>query len=125
MANWTANVPFIYDKILTGRYTMPEGKTYLLKCIECGADFLTEGEKGYYKSKWLSMPKRCKPCRDKRKFRLEQEREEKELKGFLLTLPKDGSFLLFFYYLRDRIKCQVLTYTLVKYDGFILESCIK
>ena len=33
------------------------------------------------------MPKRCKPCRDKRKLRLEQEREEKELKGFLLTLP--------------------------------------
>ena len=87
MANWTANVPFIYDKILTGRYIMPEGKTYLLKCIECGADFFTEGEKSYYKSKGLSMPKRCKPCRDKRKLRFEQEREEKELKGFLLTLP--------------------------------------
>lgn len=34
---------------------------YLLKCIECGVDFFTEGgEKEFYKRKGLYMPKRCK-----------------------------------------------------------------
>jgi hypothetical protein len=64
-----------------------EGKIYLLKCIDCGAGFFTEGEKNFYESKGLSMPKRCKSCRDKRKLWLEQEREEKELRSFLSTLP--------------------------------------
>ena len=66
---------------------MLEGKIYLLKCIDCGAGFFTEGEKNFYESKGLSMPKRCKSCRDKRKLWLEQEREEKELRSFLSTLP--------------------------------------
>ena len=67
---------------------------YLLKCIECGADFFTEGERNFYNSKGLDMPKRCKSCRDKKKarfkqIRLEREKQEKqkELGEILSTLP--------------------------------------
>lgn len=73
---------------------MSEEKIYLLKCIECGADFFTEGEREFYNSKGLNMPKRCKACRDKRKAQYEQEQQErerierqKELEEFLPTLP--------------------------------------
>lgn len=73
---------------------MPKGKIYLLKCIVCGAEFFTEGEKGFYNNRGLDMPKRCKSCRAKRKTRFVQEGEEKErqekqkeLEGFLSTLP--------------------------------------
>ena len=64
---------------------------YLLKCIECGADFFTEGERDFYNSRGLVMPKRCKECRDKKKIRYKQEQKErerqKEMQGFLPTLP--------------------------------------
>lgn len=60
---------------------------YLLKCMDCGADFFTEGEKNFYESKGLTMPKRCSPCRDKRKHQFEQIQMEKELGGLLPTLP--------------------------------------
>jgi hypothetical protein len=73
---------------------MSEENIYLLKCIECGTDFFTEGERDFYNSRGLNMPKRCKPCRAKKKIRYEQERKErerverqKELEEFLPTLP--------------------------------------
>lgn len=69
---------------------MEKNTDYLLKCIECGADFFTEGEREFYKSKGLNMPKRCKECRDKKKARykqIQQEKERAELEKFLLTLP--------------------------------------
>lgn len=73
---------------------MSEEITFLLKCIECGADFFTEGERDFYKSKGLDMPKRCKACRDKKKSRYEQDQKQKErvekqreLEKFLSTLP--------------------------------------
>jgi len=71
-----------------------EDTNYLLKCIECGTDFFTEGERGFYISKGLDMPKRCKVCRDKNKSRYEQREKEKEkqekqneLEEILSTLP--------------------------------------
>lgn len=69
---------------------MAEDINYLLKCIECGAGFFTEGERDFYNSKGLHMPKRCKVCRDKKKARykqIQQERERVELKEILSTLP--------------------------------------
>ena len=47
---------------------MSEEKIYLLKCIECSAEFFTEGEKNFYNSKGLNTPKRCKACSDKKKI---------------------------------------------------------
>ena len=66
---------------------MAEGNIYLLKCIECGEVFFTEGERDFYNSKGLKMPKRCKACRDRKKKRYEQEQKEKEVEEILLTLP--------------------------------------
>jgi len=69
---------------------MSEEKIYLLKCIECGAEFFTEGERDFYNSKGFNMPKLCKVCRDKKKSRYDQvkkERERIELEEFLSTLP--------------------------------------
>lgn len=66
---------------------MAEENIYLLKCIECGEGFFTEGERDFYNSKGLKMPKRCKACRDRKKKRYEQEQKEKELEEILLTLP--------------------------------------
>lgn len=73
---------------------MSEEKIYLLKCIECGAEFFTEGEKNFYNSKGLNMPKRCKACNDKKKILYVQEQKEreglerqKELEEILSTFP--------------------------------------
>lgn len=60
---------------------------YLLECMDCGVEFFTEGEKKFYDSKGLTMPKRCKPCRDKRRHQFEQIKVEKELEGLLPALP--------------------------------------
>lgn len=41
-----------------------------IKCCErdCGDEFIfTEQEQTFYASKSLSEPRRCKPCRDRRK----------------------------------------------------------
>lgn len=65
---------------------MVENTNYLLKCIECGGDFFTEGERDFYNSKGLNMPKRCKMCRDKKKMKYEKEQKEKELEVLLSTL---------------------------------------
>lgn len=38
------------------------------KCKDCGKDFeITDGEREFYESKGLSLPKRCKECREKNK----------------------------------------------------------
>ncbi|TCK93146.1 putative zinc ribbon protein [Natranaerovirga hydrolytica] len=66
---------------------MAESTNYLLKCIECGADFFTAGERDFYISKGLNMPKRCKSCRDKKKARLKQDKEKVELQEILSTSP--------------------------------------
>ncbi|NLB91748.1 MAG: hypothetical protein GX786_11095 [Clostridiales bacterium] len=66
---------------------MSNAKDFLLKCMECGTDYFTEGEKIFYENKGLTMPKRCKPCRDKRRHLFEQIKVEKELEELLPTLP--------------------------------------
>lgn len=40
---------------------------FLLTCRDCGKEFFTEGEKEFYENKGLTLPKRCKDCREKRK----------------------------------------------------------
>ena len=42
-----------------------------LTCCDCGADFtFTAGEQAYFTSKALSPPKRCGPCRKRRRSTL-------------------------------------------------------
>jgi len=48
----------------------------VLRCCDCGESFLfTAGEQAYFSSKGLSVPKRCKPCRDLRKRTLLPDQE--------------------------------------------------
>ena len=50
------------------RDAITEFNTTLMKCKECGKYFeLTWTEKMFFEQKGLAIPKRCKPCRDKRK----------------------------------------------------------
>jgi hypothetical protein len=58
-----------------------ESISYLLKCIECGDSFFTEGEKIFYKSKGFDMPKRCKTCRDKKKAKFKEIQHKKKEKN--------------------------------------------
>jgi hypothetical protein len=45
-----------------------------LGCVDCGRAFVfTAGEQLYFQSKKLSIPKRCPPCRLKRKQSLVPE----------------------------------------------------
>jgi DNA replicative helicase MCM subunit Mcm2 (Cdc46/Mcm family) len=40
----------------------------ILKCQDCGANFtFTEKDQKFFESKGFTPPKRCKPCRDKKK----------------------------------------------------------
>jgi hypothetical protein len=40
----------------------------ILTCVECKNSFeFSEGEQKYYSEKNFTPPKRCKPCRDRRK----------------------------------------------------------
>jgi hypothetical protein len=40
----------------------------ILKCLDCGESFVfTAGEQAYFRSKSLSAPRRCQPCRNRRK----------------------------------------------------------
>ena len=54
-------------------------KKYILKCLDCGKAFFTEGEKSFYISKGFTLPKRCKDCRDARKNKREQVKHIKYL----------------------------------------------
>jgi hypothetical protein len=67
--------------------SVAEDTNFLLKCIDCGADFFTEGERDFYLSKGLHMPKRCRACRDKKNVRYGQIQKEKELQALLSTSP--------------------------------------
>jgi len=40
---------------------------FLLECAECNQPFFTVGEKEFYDSKGLIIPRKCKICRDKKK----------------------------------------------------------
>lgn len=68
-------------------------------CIQCNKEFtMTESEIRFYKSKRLSLPKRCKECREaNKKLKAEnggqlpktvtKETEKKSEKGKLSVLP--------------------------------------
>lgn len=47
---------------------MPEFQDRVLKCIDCGAEFVfTAGEQQFFHDKnFKNEPKRCKPCKAKR-----------------------------------------------------------
>lgn len=47
---------------------LSDDKTYLLNCIDCGQPFFTVQKKDFYDSKNLTIPKRCKRCRDIKKY---------------------------------------------------------
>ncbi|TET42387.1 MAG: hypothetical protein E3J60_02610 [Dehalococcoidia bacterium] len=45
-----------------------ERKDKVITCCDCGAEFLFPiGEQVYFQSKRLSTPRRCSPCRQKRR----------------------------------------------------------
>lgn len=40
----------------------------VIKCRDCGTEFaVDEKEQAWYAERGLQIPKRCKPCREKRK----------------------------------------------------------
>ena len=51
---------------------MPEFQDRVLKCVDCGADFVfTAGEQQFYHEKdFKNEPKRCKPCKTQASERL-------------------------------------------------------
>jgi len=51
-----------------GARYMPEFQDRVLKCVDCGGEFLfTAGEQQFYHDKsFKNEPKRCKPCKTKR-----------------------------------------------------------
>ncbi len=58
---------------------MEEPEDRILQCVDCGEDFIfNSGEQKFYHSKSLSQPKRCKPCRDKRRRLLVPDTGRKE-----------------------------------------------
>lgn len=53
----------------------------LLVCIDCNSQFIFSiGEQSFYKSKALSIPKRCSACRQKRKANLVPD--ENQFRGY-------------------------------------------
>ncbi len=48
----------------------------LLRCVECGLTFVfSTGERAFFISKSLSIPKRCPDCRRRRRATLVPDRE--------------------------------------------------
>lgn len=68
-----------------------------LTCIECGTEFIfSVGEQQFYSAKKLSLPKRCKACRDQRKQTHQEEKRirnehlyEEILKGYTVHQISD------------------------------------
>ena len=56
-------------ELLSNEENMPEYKDKVIKCTDCGEEFIsTAGEQAFYAEKGFNNePKRCKPCREKRK----------------------------------------------------------
>ncbi len=77
---------------------MPEFQDRVLKCVDCGADFVfTAGEQQFYHEKdFKNEPKRCKSCKTKRQSGLRTRRTgeaRRNLSGVLTMRPRDhGAF---------------------------------
>ena len=62
-------------------------KSEIFKCVDCGAAYsLTDREKGFYLSRGLALPKRCKACR-------EAKREKRKLDAALAASPFEQTTL--------------------------------
>lgn len=45
-----------------------------LVCVDCEAEFeFTENDQEFYERKGFAKPKRCKPCREKKKVRFDSK----------------------------------------------------
>ncbi len=55
---------------------MEEKKDKTIKCVDCGTEFVftARDQAFYHEQGFTNEPKRCKPCRDKRK----QEKNNKQ-----------------------------------------------
>ncbi len=63
-------------KVLNAK-SNPNDKSYQITCKDCGKIFyLTKGEIDFYKSKNLSLPKRCKTCRKLKHKRFHSNNQE-------------------------------------------------
>ena len=52
----------------------PTDPELVLKCMDCGHDFVFEpGERAYYKKNGLQVPKRCSACRWEKRRRYEEK----------------------------------------------------
>lgn len=60
-------------------FTNQNSNTLLLKCINCGKPFFTQGEKNFYDEKGLIIPTRCKTCREIRKHTKEDSNRQPKL----------------------------------------------
>jgi hypothetical protein len=51
-----------------------------IKCVgDCGGTFtFTAGEQEFYSDKGMSEPKRCKPCRDKKKAFFDNKEKQEQ-----------------------------------------------
>ena len=79
-----------------------EKENYLLKCQECGEPFFTLGEKEFYESKDLVMPKRCKKCRELHKKRREldfQQLYDEIINNWSVEARKERQD--YFYYIQE------------------------
>jgi len=54
----------------------PKFREKTLLCVDCEEEFqFTAGEQAYYWSKGLTEPRRCRPCRQRRKLTIMPARE--------------------------------------------------
>lgn len=59
------------------------------KCVQCGCNFyLSESEINFYTSKNLSLPKRCKACREKNKAEKNHQSSSQHYREFNVISPK-------------------------------------
>lgn len=60
---------------------------YLLTCVDCGIPFFSEGEKAFYETRQLQLPKRCKVCREKRKRAIADKQKQIAIQRAIETSP--------------------------------------
>lgn len=60
---------------------------YLLTCADCGIPFFSEGERVYYETRQLQLPKRCKVCRGKRKRAIADKQKQDAIQRAIETTP--------------------------------------
>ena len=59
---------------------MTEYQDKTIKCVDCGCEFVfTARDQEFYKEKgFTNEPKRCKPCRDKKKAERQNQNNESQ-----------------------------------------------